>query len=425
MKKVNLLQLIVLIIALSFVFSANTNKKTVYLSGDIMTPWEGGPAYYAKWQNGPSSDPNFFPIAVWWQDVARAADYKRIGVNTYIYLGKTPSIPQLLSLSAESMSAVCVPSLEVSNATENGIVKMWMNPRDEQDNALKGTTVPVTPAEVIANYEIMKKQDPSRPVFLPLGQGVAIDSWYGRGDRTNHPEDYIEYAKGSDVLSFDVYPMNVRLAPAGEKKFRVDFTNELYQKIWYVAKGVDNLRKASDYKKPVWVWLECTNYSGDSACQLTPNHTKAEAWMAIIHGARGIGYFCHVFKPKFNQAALLADTAMSKMVASINAQVMAHAPVLNSQSVANAATISSSNQAVPVDIMAKRHEDSTYIYAVAMRPGVTKATFKLRDFVGKSIVEVVGEHRNVVSVNGVFKDSFANYGVHIYKVKTQLNKIGK
>jgi hypothetical protein len=53
-----------------------------------------------------------------------------------------------------------------------------------------------------------------------------------------------------------------------------------------------------------------------------------------------------------------------------------------------------------------------------MRTGTPTATFTLRDFVGTSTVEVVGENRTITATNGVFQDAFANWGVHIYKVIT-------
>ena len=34
--------------------------------------------------------------------------------------------------------------------------------------------------------------------------------------------------------------------------------------------------------------------------------------MALIHGARGIIYFAHEFKPKFIEAGLLADEEMAR-----------------------------------------------------------------------------------------------------------------
>src|SRR5215475_983931 len=52
--------------------------------GDIYLPWEGGPAYYAAWSHGLPTDPNFFPIAVFWQNPANAEAFAAIGINTYI-----------------------------------------------------------------------------------------------------------------------------------------------------------------------------------------------------------------------------------------------------------------------------------------------------------------------------------------------------
>jgi len=54
------------------------------------------------------------------------------------------------------------------------------------------------PAKIVEDYHKLQKADPSRPVLLNLGQGVARDKSVGRGTRTNHPEDYPEYVKGCD-----------------------------------------------------------------------------------------------------------------------------------------------------------------------------------------------------------------------------------
>src|SRR2546422_571801 len=63
---------------------------------------------------------------------------------------------------------------------------------------------PIPPSKIIADYERIKAADPTRPVLLNLGQGVANDEWRGRGP---HPQDYREYVKGGDIISFDVYPV--------------------------------------------------------------------------------------------------------------------------------------------------------------------------------------------------------------------------
>lgn len=394
-----------------------------YLPDDTFELWEGGPAYYAKWTNGPSVDSTYFPIAIWYQSTKDAIAYKNIGINYFIHLGNAPTESQLITLKNQEQSAISIFTSTQFNSTNNNIVKAWMHPTDEPDNAVSGTQTPVLPGKIQSDYATLVAQDSTRPIYLQLGQGVASDLWYGRGDRTGHPEDYAEYAKGADIVSFDVYPMNVFPAAEGAATWKAAFCNELTQSIWYVAKGVDRLRQCTNYQKPVWVWLECTNFSGNSACVLTPTHTKAEVWMSIIHGARGIGYFCHTFSP-YNQAGLLADTKMSDTLAIVHAQITAHAQILNTQTVSNAATLVSSNQNVPVDYMVKRHQGFTYVYAVSMRPGNTNATFTLRRFVGFSDVEVVGENRTISANNGVFQDTFSNYSVHIYKVATPYNTQG-
>jgi hypothetical protein len=90
---------------------------------------------------------------------------------------------------------------------EAGVKKLAAN--DEPDNAQplgKGYGPPVLPAKIVEDYKRFRKADPSRPVLLNLGQGVAWDRYAGRGTRTNHPEDYPEYVKGCDIASFDIYP---------------------------------------------------------------------------------------------------------------------------------------------------------------------------------------------------------------------------
>ena len=52
--------------------------------------------------------------------------------------------------------------------------------------------------------------------------------------------------------------------------------------------------------------------------------------MALIHGSRGLIYFVHQFKPKFNEHALLDDPEMLAAVTAINRQIRDLAPVLNS-----------------------------------------------------------------------------------------------
>ena len=143
--------------------------------------------------------------------------------------------------------------------------------------------------------------------MLNLGQGVAWDGWYGRGSRTNHPEDYAQYVQGGDIVSFDIYPaVHDKPAVAG--------------KLWYVARGVERLRGWADGSRIVWNCIECTRIS-NTKTKPTPQQVKAEVWMSIIHGSQGIIYFCHQFQPRFIEAGLLADEEMARAVGAINREI--------------------------------------------------------------------------------------------------------
>ncbi|MDZ7370730.1 MAG: T9SS type A sorting domain-containing protein [candidate division KSB1 bacterium] len=397
-----------------------------YLPNDQFEPWEGGPSYYAQWPNGPSPAPDFFPLAVWLQspEAGTAKTYKAIGINTFIGLWQGPTAGQLNAVASLGLKTICAQNTLGLTHFRNNVIIAWLQD-DEPDNAQNGTQDPVPPSEVIRRYQDMKAADPTRPVYLNLGQGVACNEWYGRGNRTNHPEDYREYAKGADILSFDVYPMNVFPLPDNAAPWFKAFHNKVAQDIRFVAYGTDNLRKWCDYAKPVWVWIETTNIDGDSRYALTPQIVRAEVWLALIHGARGIGYFCHQFSPTFIEAGLLANAAMAKGVEAVNRQITALAAVLNTPSVSNGLTAVSANPETPVDAAMKRHDGYTYVFAVATRPGSTTVTFTLRDF-GDGMVEVIDENRSIALSGGVFRDEFADYAVHLYRIPhSAAVKVGK
>src|SRR5262249_48890080 len=152
-----------------------------------------------------------------------------------------------------------------------------------------------------------------------------------------------------DVISFDIYPANAtESAVAGH--------------LWLVAEGVDRLRTASHDGKPVWTWIETTRISTSDGPGPTPAPTRSEGWMALVHGAMGIGYFAHRITP-FDETGLLDDATMSAAVRDINAQIRTLAPVLNPPPVANGVTVTSSNTAVPVDILVKRQGGALYVFA--------------------------------------------------------------
>ena len=274
---------------------------------------------YAKWEHGPPRDAGFFPIAVWLQDPRNAGQFRAAGFNTYVALWKGPTESQLAALKAAGMKLICEQNATARQHLDDPVIIGWMH-GDEPDNAQslgdsKGYGPPIPAKTIVEDYLKIRTADPSRPVMLNLGQGVAWDGWYGRGVRTNHPEDYPEYIRGCDIVSFDIYPV-------------AHSHPQVSSNLWYVAQGVERLVKWAGGQKVVWNCIECTRIQ--SQHKATPSQVRSEVWMSLIHGSMGLIYFVHEWQPKFDEAALLHDPEMLRAVTAINRQITELAPVLNS-----------------------------------------------------------------------------------------------
>jgi hypothetical protein len=355
---------------------------------------------------GISRSTDYFPIAVWLQDPRNARKYSDIGVNLYVGLWRGPTKEQLDQLDASGLRVVCGFNTQAKAFLDRPTIAAWMH-GDEPDNAQslgqgKGYGPPILPSKIIEDYARIRQADPSRKVILNLGQGVAWDGYYGRGVRTNHPEDYAEYAKGADIVSFDIYPA------VHEKK-------EIAGNLWYVPRGVERLRQWTDDKKDVWCCIETTGISNENRSP-TPQEVRSEVWMALIHGARGIIYFAHQFKPKFIEAGLLARPEIAAEIKLINAQIKSLAAVINSPEVPKAEYFAESTEkAVPVAVSVRRHGGKTYIFAVAMRNAKTQLKFSMNGLGGKKI-RVIDENREIKANGDIFSDDFSGYQVHLYEV---------
>lgn len=360
---------------------------------------------------GVPRDPNVFPIAVWLQQPRLAERYKEAGFNLYIGLWEGPTAAQFDALRKAGMPVICDFNDFAKKHRDDPTFAGWMH-GDEPDNAQPirdpktgGTTYgpPVPPARIVEDYHALKKADPTRPVILNLGQGVANDDWKGRGAGASL-DDYPKYAKGGDIISFDVYPV------AGIRR------NDGADLLWYVAKGTDRLRNWTKGEKVLWSVIECTRISHAAGHKATPAQVKAEVWMGITGGTRGLIFFVHEFKPRFNEHALLDDPEMLAAVTAINRQLQALAPVLNSPTIPGAVTVTTDNPDVPVASIVKRHEGATYLFTVSLRNTPTNATFSLANLPPGARVEVLGESRALSADQATFSDKFAPYDVHLYRI---------
>lgn len=345
---------------------------------DCFLPYEGGAAYFRQWSLGPpsidswdypASIQDYFPIGVWLQSPDNAGKYETVGVNSYIalYDGTIEYSPTdgpiLVDLRNYKMpvfgdQATGLSGPDAAEHLTDPIIEGWVQ-EDEPDNAQpgpNGTYVAcVPPATIVADYKQFMAADPNRPVFLGLGQGTVYDvgsPYIGRGAVCDEPSrslnDYPKYIQGANVVASDVYPENDQ------------------HPLWWIGRTVDRLRSWTNYKKPVWQWIELPNFNNNPAVSVTPFDIEAEVYMLLIHGGLGIGYFVHQFAPVFEEDSIFypehADAKAA--VQAIDTQVTALARVLNTPSVGNGVTWESSNPNAAINVMLKRQGGSTFVLAV-------------------------------------------------------------
>ena len=346
------------------------------------------------WKNGLPTTPDYFPIAVWLQSPENASRYAAAGINLYVALWQGPTEKQLAALKAAKMRVVCEQNAVGLAHKDDPTIAGWMH-GDEPDNA-QAVTDPVTgkkgwgpcvpPQKIVDDYKRLRAADPTRPILLNLGQGVANDGWKGRGSGAKL-SDYETYVKGGDIVSFDVYPVASGL-PLG-----------------LVPKGIDRLTQWSGGKKAIWNCLECTYIEG--ARKATPAQVRSETWRALIHGSRGLIYFVHEFKPKFNEHALLDDPEMLASVTATNRQIQALASVLN----ARGANVS---QSEGVEFRRVYSGGATYVLAAATGQTPVQARFPELPKSGRA--EVLGEGRTLSLQGGVLEDRFEPEAIHLYRI---------
>ena len=373
-------------------------------TGDPPAPTQAAPAD-TPFANGFPDDPHFFPIGVWMQSPDRAPAYKRIGINTYVGLWDGPTGAQLSELAGQGLFAVAEQNEVALASPDRHVVRAWMH-ADEPDNAQAtwfGIHVACVPPQQVADRTTeMKRRDPTRPVFLNFGRGVADFAWRGRGTCTGDTSYYGIAAARADIASFDIYPVANADPPV---KGRLE----------YVARGVANLRAWARDARWVWAVIETAGIR-DGRARPSAEQIRAEVWLALVAGARGIVYFVHEFAPTFREDGIFRHPDAVAAVARVDQEIRSLAPVLNSPPGTVQADASGSTG--PVATMLKVYEGETYLFAVSESPVPSEARIRIPGIRDADAV-VLGEDRTVHLSDGVLEEPFGPYDVHLYRLAAE------
>jgi hypothetical protein len=287
---------------------------------------------------------------------------------------------------------------------------MWM---DEPD--LAGWRQRVPPAVVRAWTYASHLSDPQHPVTTNLS-GYQYLPHYGP---YGSDYDFVNNASifggkrqlSTDVIGFDIYPLEYRLATNLNKADRG--VMDLY------AEAIDRLVANNYHLIPVMSAVEVCDIELNTTPGPTGDQLFMEAWLNVVHGVKGILWF------SFFQYDTIQYQTMARFTGQINrlaTVVLGPEPDIHVTDSANA-------PANRVDTMVRYQDGYIYVFAVRVtepdpivgslytltEPANINVSFLL-DTPTSSLAELVDESRSVTVIGGAFTDTFERNAVHIYKI---------
>jgi hypothetical protein len=335
----------------------------------------------------PIRDTRLFPVAVWAMPANTAPVFAQMGVNVFV-AERDDARAWCDTLAASGVAGYVHWSSSRSDeqlraiASSSGFLG-WMH-GDEPDNPAVVDGVfrdyRRAPQQLQSDYDNMLASSTPAPMYLNLGQGMA------NGMAQSTPDSiYPAFCSTADILCYDVYPTSTQ----------ADGTRRLH----LVARGVERLRAFAGPEKPVWVWLECTNiHDGNSGIgnrSPHPHELRAEVWMAIVHGADGIGYFPHQFNPYRGGPTAISVPLQAEM-SRTNGLLHSLAPLLRSQT---RQQLSTSAVDGLVSAALWQTDGRRLLVAVNMRPDTAHAVVDVPD--GAGDLAALGDARSQATDSGL------------------------
>ena len=304
-----------------------------------------------------------FPRMVWRQCPTYYPTSLGAGINTFLGVSCDGPDEQFSRLAGRALSTVDAATPEVSGP---GVVG-WHLP-DEAD---------VSVGDV---KKLSRPKADGRVTFLTLTDKFSAGAAPGPYGKAIYPD----FFASADVIGFDTYPVEVRCS--------LDAIDNVF---WMQRELI-----ALTGGKPTFQWIEAgpmehCRWNQDP----TPAVVRAETWLAIAGGARGIGYF-----PDYWEEDIRNEVRLS------NREILALAPAL-----LGAATKATWSVESPVRVAARRFNGATYVIAVNTSTEPASASFSLPGLGGRKL-RVFREGRVVTPMGDLVVDKLPGLGVAVYVV---------
>lgn len=235
----------------------------------------------------------------------------------------------------------------------------------------------IPPEEIARQYAELKRADTSHPIYLNLTAGFFPQ--FARYDEATTAAIYPAYCKATDIVGYDLYPVTGWGRP---------------EWVPLIAPVTRKLRELAPPRVPVWVILECTKKlrwvsqerlnrigrpQGATAAEL-----RAMVWMALINGAKGIGYFPHRWDP-YNPCDISEE--LQAEMKRTNRQLTQLASVLLGNDVTGVVEMDAI-EGGPVEFIVRRAEDDGMPHLFMVNASTAAASIRLRSKKIKSMMDL-------------------------------------
>jgi len=320
----------------------------------------------------------FFPVMLIDQCTAGAVSHAHgLGINTILneHCGGISPDRQLSMIQGKSLAILPIKGRAIHGSGLLG----WTFPDEPENNGW-------TPASLRRVHAYTRGSADGLVSFMTTTGGFFRAPY--RNPQISK-STYGQFARMADVAGFDLYPL-------GHCQSNLGAVYEAQRAFIRLAGNM-----------PTFQWIETgpikPTYCG--GFKMTPAELQAEVWLAIVGGARGIGYFTHTWSPDHN--AFDVPVALQRTMKKISGSLAAVQPGLVGRTLLAGANSSS------LKVLARDGGDLNYVFAVNTQRLPLKAEVHVPQL-HDGTARVIGENRSVAVSHDRIVDTFQSLAVHLY-----------
>lgn len=303
-----------------------------------------------------------FPRMVWNQCPWAYAMSLAAGVNVFMGTACEGAQSQLAALTGRALSVTSV------DGRHDGPGVVGFHHLDEADLRLRPEDLPLLPPSRTSR----------RPTFLTLSNhfySAADPLPQGRGM-------YPGMIERTEMVGFNLYPLQIWC-----RRGVLHTVYEAQRELVALARG-----------KPTYQWIEAGPMSQCGGLDPSPAIVRAETWLAIAGGARGIGWFPDVWSEPIREE-----------IGRLSREIVALAPALLGEE--GDVTVTPADG--PVRAGVRRSNGATYV--IAVNSWLDPVTVRIRvPGLESGTVRVFGGTRTLAVRDGAFVDSLRGLRARVY-----------